>query len=115
MQNRVALVTGAALGYKDGGPTIGGSIALKLATEGARVVVVDINDDMGERSAQRIRDAGGESLYVHADVSKTDQVKAAVEKTRETFGALHCLVNCAAAYPRCGTTSWMSTRPSGST
>ncbi len=52
MQDKVALVTGAALGYKEGGPTIGGSIARVLASEGASVVVVDINDTMGERSAQ---------------------------------------------------------------
>jgi len=99
MQGKVVLVTGAALGYKEGGLSIGGSIARRLAAEGARVIVVDINDQMGERSAQRIRDAGGESLYVHADVSKTDEVVAAIARTRDEYGALHCLVNCAASYP----------------
>ncbi len=99
MQDRVALITGAALGYQDGGPSIGGSIALKLASEGARVVAVDIRDEMGELAVQRIRDSGGEAVYVRADVSKTGEVKAAVERARETYGALHCLVNCAAAYP----------------
>jgi NAD(P)-dependent dehydrogenase (short-subunit alcohol dehydrogenase family) len=99
MEGRVALVTGAALGYKEGGPTIGGSIAKRLASEGASVVVIDINDEMGERSAETIRAAGGESLYVHADVSKTNEVKAAISATQEKFGALHCLVNCAASYP----------------
>ena len=42
MQNKVALVTGAALGYKSGGPSIGSEIAIKLASEGAKIVVVDI-------------------------------------------------------------------------
>ena len=40
MQNKVALVTGAALGYKNGGPSIGSAIAFKLASEGASVVVI---------------------------------------------------------------------------
>lgn len=50
MQNKVALVTGAAMGYKDGGPSIGSAIALKLASEGAKVVVVDILAEMGQRT-----------------------------------------------------------------
>ena len=44
MQNKVALVTGAALGYKSGGPSIGSEIAIKLASVGAKIVVVDIWD-----------------------------------------------------------------------
>ena len=50
MQNKTALVTGAALGYKDGGPSIGSAIAFKLAAEGAEVVVVGILEEMGQRS-----------------------------------------------------------------
>ena len=48
MQNKIALVTGAALGYRYGGPSIGSAIAFKLASEGARVVVVDILEETGE-------------------------------------------------------------------
>jgi NAD(P)-dependent dehydrogenase (short-subunit alcohol dehydrogenase family) len=77
MQNKVALVTGAALGYKNGGPSIGSAIAFKLASEGARVVVVDILEEMGERTASSIRKSGGVSLFVRTDVSRTDEVKKA--------------------------------------
>ena len=98
MQNKVALVTGGALGYRDGGPSIGSAIALKLASEGAAVVVVDMLEEMGEMTADRIRAAGGVALFVKADVSVTDEVKEAVEATEREFGALHCLVNCAASY-----------------
>ena len=98
MQNKVALVTGAALGYKHGGPSIGSAIAFKLASEGAKVTVVDILEEMGERTAGRIRENGGTSLFIRTDVSKTDEVKRAIEMTRQEFGALHCLVNCAASY-----------------
>jgi NAD(P)-dependent dehydrogenase (short-subunit alcohol dehydrogenase family) len=100
MQDKVALITGAALGFKAGGPSIGSAIAFKLAEEGAQVVVVDIQGEMGERTAQRIRESGGEALFVQTDVSKTEEVKRVIERTRQAFGALHCLVNCAASYER---------------
>jgi NAD(P)-dependent dehydrogenase (short-subunit alcohol dehydrogenase family) len=98
MRNRTALVTGAALGYKDGGPSIGSAIAFKLAAEGAQVVVVDVLEKMGQGTVDRIRETGGTGLFIKADVSKADEVQSAVEATRQAFGQLHCLVNCAASY-----------------
>lgn len=98
MQNKVALVTGGALGYKAGGPSIGSEIALKLASEGARVVVVDIQEEMGQRTVDKIKENGGEGQFVKTDVSRTDEVKKAVNATKQKYGKLHCLVNCAASY-----------------
>jgi NAD(P)-dependent dehydrogenase (short-subunit alcohol dehydrogenase family) len=98
MLGRVALVTGAALGFTAGGPSIGSAIAFKLAAEGARVVVVDVLEEMGRRTAEQIREGGGLALFVQADVSNTAEVQRAVELTRQEFGALHSLVNCAASY-----------------
>ncbi len=98
MQNKVALVTGAALGYKNGGPSIGSAIAFKLASEGAKVVIVDINEEMGKRAAERIRQESGEAVFIECDVSKTEDVKRAIETTKKEFGELHCIVNCAASY-----------------
>lgn len=98
LENKVALVTGAALGYKSGGPSIGSAIAFKFASEGAKVVVVDVLEEMGQRAVDKIREDGGEGLFVRTDVSKTDEVTRAIEMTKETFGKLHCLVNCAASY-----------------
>jgi NAD(P)-dependent dehydrogenase (short-subunit alcohol dehydrogenase family) len=98
MQNKIALVTGAALGYKDGGPSIGSDIAFKFASEGASVVVVDVLEEMGQRTVDRIEENGGTGLFVKTDVSKTDEVKRAIEITEREFGQLHCLVNCAASY-----------------
>jgi NAD(P)-dependent dehydrogenase (short-subunit alcohol dehydrogenase family) len=100
MPDKVALVTGAALGYRSGGPSIGSAIAFRLAAEGAKVVVVDILEEMGQRTAARIRQNGGVGLFVRADVAKPEEVVHAVEATRERFGALHYLVNCAASYER---------------
>lgn len=98
LKEKVALVTGGALGYKNGGPSIGSAIAFKFASEGAKVVVVDILGEMGQRTVDRIEESGGEGLFVRTDVSKTDEVKRALESTRRKFGKLHCLVNCAASY-----------------
>ena len=98
MRDKIALVTGAALGYQAGGPSIGSAIAFRLASEGAKVVVADILDEMGQRTADRIRERGGTALFVQTDVAKTDEVVRAVEATRREFGALHYLVNCAASY-----------------
>ena len=98
MQDKVALVTGAALGYRDGGPSMGSAIAFRLASEGASVVVVDILERMGQKTPAVITENGGRSLFIRTDVSKTDEVKAAMERTEQEFGALHCVVNCAASY-----------------
>jgi NAD(P)-dependent dehydrogenase (short-subunit alcohol dehydrogenase family) len=98
MQDKVALVTGAALGYRRGGPSIGSAIAFKLASEGARVVVVDVLEEMGRRTADRIKENGGTSLFIRTDVSQTAEVQRAIAMTQQEFGALHCLVNCAASY-----------------
>ena len=50
LKNKVALVTGATLGFKDGGPSIGSAIAFKFAKAGAKVVDVDINGEMCQRT-----------------------------------------------------------------
>ena len=98
LKNKVALVTGAALGYKNGGPSIGGAIAIKLASEGAKVVVVDLNEKMGQKTTDTIIQEGGNSIFIKTDVSNSDEVKKAVKTTKEKFGTLTTLVNCAASY-----------------
>ena len=98
LKGKVALVTGGALGYKEGGPSIGSAIAFKFASEAAKVVVVDILEEMGQRTVDKVRENGGEGLFIKTDVSKTEEVKRAVDVTKEKFGKLHCLVNCAASY-----------------
>ena len=98
LRNKVALVTGAALGYKSGGPSIGSAIAIRFASEGAMVVVVDIQEKMGQRTVDKIIENGGESFFIKTDVSKTNEVRMAIERTKQKFSKLHCLVNCAASY-----------------
>ena len=80
------IVTGAGSG-------IGEGIALRLAQEGARVVVNDINPEAGERVAAAIRAAGGQALFVQADMAQSQQVRALVERTLEHHGRLDVWVN----------------------
>ena len=56
--SRVALVTGSAMGYKDYGPSIGGAIAIRLARDGYKLVVVDMLRAAGERTVEIIKGAG---------------------------------------------------------
>jgi NAD(P)-dependent dehydrogenase (short-subunit alcohol dehydrogenase family) len=81
MDGHVALVTGASSG-------IGRAAALAFAEQGATVVVADTNDQGGEATASQIRDAGGQAMFVHADVSDAAQVDAMVERAVSTFGRL---------------------------
>ncbi|MEQ8699754.1 MAG: glucose 1-dehydrogenase [Bauldia litoralis] len=81
LDNKVALVTGAASGF-------GEAIARLYAAEGAKVVVADVNDQLGNTVAKEI---GGR--YVHADVSKDADVKAMIDTAVDGFGQLDILVN----------------------
>ncbi|MBX3071645.1 MAG: SDR family oxidoreductase [Thermomicrobiales bacterium] len=84
VEGRVALVTGGSTG-------IGRASVLRLAREGASVVVADINDADGEETATS---AGGR--FVHCDVSDPEQVQRAVDETVAAFGTIDILVNSAA-------------------
>lgn len=86
LENRVALVTGAASG-------IGKETALLFAREGAKVVVSDIAEDDGNTVVSEIEDGGGEALFVRADTSKPGDHEELVQKTVEKFGQLDIAVN----------------------
>jgi 3-oxoacyl-[acyl-carrier protein] reductase len=86
VQDRVALVTGGAQG-------IGAEVARRLASDGAKVGVLDLNADSARAVADEITAAGGAAVGLGADVSKRDQVQAAVDALVEEFGGLQILVN----------------------
>ena len=86
VEGKVALVTGGSLG-------IGKSAALLFAREGAKVVVVDVDTPHGDETVREIREAGGDAIFVHGDVSKAPDVEAMVAKTVEVYGRLDCAYN----------------------
>jgi 2-hydroxycyclohexanecarboxyl-CoA dehydrogenase len=81
-----AIVTGGASG-------IGLAISQRLARDGAKVAVLDLDPEQAELAAQGIRDAGGEAIGCPVDVSNRSQVDEAVERTRSTLGPVLVLVN----------------------
>lgn len=87
LQDRVAIVTGASRG-------IGRGIALRLAQEGARVVINHRTSPEGaEETAAAIRAAGGEALVIQADVSQFDEAQRLVKEAVTAFGKVDILVN----------------------
>lgn len=89
LSGRVAVVTGSAAG-------IGEGIARRLATEGMRIVLADIDVDSLERTAASFRADGAEIATVHADLSDVVGVDSLFGQTLSAFGALDLLVNNAA-------------------
>jgi len=83
---KVALVTGASSG-------LGEAAAWRFAQEGAKVVVAARRAEQGARVVQRIVAAGGEALFVPADVSRAGDVERMVASALERFGRLDCAVN----------------------
>jgi len=86
VEGKVALVTG-------GGSGIGRACAIRLAEEGASVMVTDIDDAMGKETVSMITDAGGTAEYRHQEVSDESAWKATVADTVAALGGLHILVN----------------------
>ncbi|MEG5164038.1 SDR family oxidoreductase [Microcoleus sp. AT3-A2] len=86
LQDKVALVTGGTSG-------IGRETAIAYAQQQAKVVVVGRRIDEGEETVRLIQDAGGEAIFVEADITKEADVKAMVDKTVDVFGRLDIAFN----------------------
>ena len=88
LKNKVAVVTGGAIG-------IGRAVVLRLAKEGAKVVVADINSDLGEETVQLVeaQNCNGEAVFHLTDVRDEDKVRELMDFTVDKFGRLDILVN----------------------
>lgn len=86
LEGKVALITGAGQG-------IGRAIALRLADDGADIAIVDMNETKMNDVAGQVRDRGRKAATFKADVSKRDEVYAAIEHAEKQLGGFDIMVN----------------------
>jgi len=86
LEGKIVLVTGGTSG-------IGRAAALAFAKEGAKVVVSGRHRDTGEETISIIERAGGEALFIEADVSKATEVEWLINSTLKKYGSVHCAFN----------------------
>src|SRR3954468_13712631 len=85
-EGKTAFITGAASG-------IGRAAAVAFGAEGARVVITDRGEAALLETAEQVKAAGGDVLTITCDVSKPDEVEAAVAQAVRTFGRIDCAFN----------------------
>lgn len=86
LQGKIALLTGAGSG-------IGRTTAELFAREGATIVVNDIDEAKGQETVQVIQAGGGNAVFIHADVTDSDSVRAMVEKAVQAYAGIDILFN----------------------
>ena len=86
LENQVAVITGGAGG-------IGRETGLLFAQEGASCVLSDVDEEKGAAVAEEIKAAGGEAVFIRADVSKAPDCEAMIRCAEDTYGKLTCLFN----------------------
>ena len=86
LQGRVAIITGAGRG-------IGRATAMRLAEEGAKVVVNDVDPEPAEETAQAIKEAGGEALVSTENTVDLEAARAMAARTVESLGSIDILIN----------------------
>ncbi|MCP1133656.1 SDR family oxidoreductase [Paenibacillus polysaccharolyticus] len=84
--SKVALITGSATG-------LGRSVALKLASQGYNLALVDFNEQAGQETLQLVQEQDIQAIFIKADVSREEDVINYVEKTVETFGHIDYFIN----------------------
>ncbi|RDV13316.1 SDR family NAD(P)-dependent oxidoreductase [Pontibacter diazotrophicus] len=86
LENKVALITGAAQG-------IGAESALRMAEEGALVIIADLSEELGIKTVDLIKSKGGKADFIKIDVTKEEEWINGIAEIKSKYGALHILVN----------------------
>ena len=87
LAGKTVIVTGGA-------SNVGRGIVLAFAREGSNIVIADIDEVQGQKTAELTRKQGGKVLVLKTDVTNPEQCQAMVKRTRDEFGRLDILVNC---------------------
>lgn len=85
IEGKVAVITGGASG-------LGAANVQHLQAAGAKVAILDVNADAGNALAAQ---SGGNTVFIHTDVTDADHTAAALTRVYDTFGAVHIAINCA--------------------
>ncbi|MDP6708410.1 MAG: glucose 1-dehydrogenase [Alphaproteobacteria bacterium] len=93
LKDKVALLTGAAAAIEGELMGFGGAAAHLFVREGAKVVLTDIRDELGERAAQALRDGGAEARYQHLDVTSEADWQRVIADTMAAYGRLDVVFN----------------------
>ena len=93
VEGKVALITGAASGVENSLMGFGGASARLFVREGAKVVLTDIQEEMGEKTAAQIREHGGDAVFLRLDVTDEVNWRDAIQYTVSNYGRLDVLVN----------------------
>lgn len=91
LENKVAIITGAGRG-------IGFAGAQAFVREGAKVVIAEINEELGSSAEENLRASGGEATFVRTDCSNSDDVQALMARTESLYGGAHVLYNNASIF-----------------
>jgi len=97
LDGKVALISGSASGITGSIMGFGGAIAWLFAKEGAKVIITDIQDDLGNQTAIQMQNTGHDVYYQHLDVLEESDWITAMDKMKSAYGKLDILVNNAGA------------------
>jgi len=86
LEGKVAVVTG-------GGRGIGRQICLRLAREGAKIAIFDLEEDLSRKVVEEIESKGGEAFFIRVDVGELEQVNEAVKRVIDKFKRVDILIN----------------------
>lgn len=86
VDKKVVLITGAASG-------IGYEISADFAKAGAKIALTDINEEAVQKAADELKTQGFDCMGIKCDVTKEEEIKAAIDQAVETFGSLDVLIN----------------------
>ena len=92
----VVVITGAGGGF-------GRAFCQRFGAMGAKIAAWDVNEKLGEETVRLVRDAGGDITFFKADLSRREDVAAAIDGTLAKVGAPYCIINNASIYPRAPT------------